>query len=928
MKLHMLKRTIHTILVRATQKNFRRNLLIISTLYAAISIIFIYRVACYGEDDSINSFIKPLFLIIPTSLISNSNKINNYPSNAIEAAELYEKLRYNTSGKWIDEYYLKSNLLTMKYGTNKGKLLNSINELEFYDSDPRLVWSVHLSNIINHKSTNEHYTMPFSWYDFADFNMYNKLISIKDKHADSIQCSILLHPAFDKSLLKRWEKEIGDSLFLSERFKYEDPFWYRSSKSFTNVAVNNVDRYCQQIPLNETTRFNIPLNLTQYMERVRPEVFDLQARNYLLNNIKQPLSVTVLDKDINAYRIDVRQGNRSNLVESGLLRKYIRRQPRDEVTQDIKFDHDLIYSDFLKNDISENFRVDIPGLSNETYNMDSVTLTLDDFKFDTLGKIEELQKQGKENLTIHDRNYLESLEVSSATHPALATKYFKEPGGIIQFKSMGHHRDERFFHGALIYDEVEYSAKLNSMIRTFQKFIKANGLVSWLSHGTLYGHLYNGLAFPWDNDFDLQMPLKHLHYMSQYFNQSIIMEDPREGNGRFLLDVGTSITVRVHGNGNNNIDARFIDIDSGLYIDITALAVTSDVIPVKKFNYYDMENAKKIKQSDEIQNISEETEKQYYNIYTGLAKLSIQKLRDYVGEHQKEFSVDNADHIMKMYNDEVRALPTADTISSNLSEVQRYIFNDKLTMVNCRNYHFSTLEMISPLKASIFHGVPVLIPHKPISSLKVEYKVPSMYGYSNHEKHTFTAKISHWIPVSVMNIARNTIRDNALFNVHSNLVSLKFNDLLSIFKNLLIAREYDTFTVIHNAFETVTYRQKEIEIEYDKNMEVEEKKKYLRTLREQFSKNMESPAKDPLMLEYERDLWNKYVNRADSLESDSLVNLVNEKVLKKRWKSYSKLYEQLYFKNNDQYLDNFGMNLFENSQKEGKDAFTEDPKLD
>ena len=123
MKLHMLKRTIHTILVRATQKNFRRNLLIISTLYAAISIIFIYRVACYGEDDSINSFIKPLFLIIPTSLISNSNKINNYPSNAIEAAELYEKLRYNTSGKWIDEYYLKSNLLTMKYGTNKGKLL-------------------------------------------------------------------------------------------------------------------------------------------------------------------------------------------------------------------------------------------------------------------------------------------------------------------------------------------------------------------------------------------------------------------------------------------------------------------------------------------------------------------------------------------------------------------------------------------------------------------------------------------------------------------------------------------------------------------------------------------------------------------------------------------------------------------------------------
>ncbi|KAG0659334.1 hypothetical protein C6P45_001853 [Maudiozyma exigua] len=913
--------------MRATQKNFRRNILITSAVYTVISIIFIYRVALYGEDDSFNSFIKPLFLIIPTSLMSNNNRINIYPSNAIEAAELYEKLRYNTSGKWIDEYYLKSNLLTLKYGSNRGKVLSSIDEIEYYDSDPRLVWSVYLTDILNHhKSTKERYTMPFSWYDFADFQMYNKLISIKEKYPDSLQCSILLHPAFDKSLLQRWEKEIGESLFLSERFKYEDPFWYRSSKSFSNVAINNEDQYCKPIPLNETTRFNIPLNLTQYMDRVRPEAFDLQARNYLLNNIRQPLSITLLNKDINAYRIDIKQDNRSNLVESGLLKKYIRGQHRDEVTQDIKFDHDVIYSNFLQNDISENFRIDIPGLSNETYNQDSVTLTLDDFKFDTVGKINDLLKQGRENLTGHDRNYLESLEVSSATHAALAPKYFKEPGGIIQFRSMGHHRDERFFHGALIYDEVEYSAKLNSMIRTFQKFVKANGLISWLSHGTLYGHLYNGMTFPWDNDFDLQMPLKHLHYMSQYFNQSIIMEDPREGNGRFLLDVGTSITVRVHGNGNNNIDARFIDIDSGLYIDITALAVTSDVIPVRKFNYYDMDDAKKVKESDEIQNVSEEAEKQYYDIYTGLASLSIQKLRDYAGEHQREFSMDNADHIMKMYNDEVRALPTADTISSNLSEVQRYLFNQKLTMVNCRNYHFNTLEMITPLRASIFHGVPVLIPHKPISSLKIEYKVPSKYGYNNHEKHTFTTKINNWVPISVMSIARNTIKDNALFNVHSNLVSLKFNDLLSIFKNLLIAREYDTFTVIHNAFETVTYRQKEIEIEYDKNMEVEEKKKHLRTLREHFSGDMESPAKDPLLLQYERDLWNKYTNDADAFESDELVSLVNEKVLKARWKSYSKLYEQMYFKINDQYLDNVGMDLFEDSQKIGKDVFTDDPR--
>ncbi|MCG8711191.1 LicD family protein, partial [Brenneria sp. 4F2] len=52
--------------------------------------------------------------------------------------------------------------------------------------------------------------------------------------------------------------------------------------------------------------------------------------------------------------------------------------------------------------------------------------------------------------------------------------------------------------------------------------------------------------------------------------------DPREGNGKFLVDVGTSITVRTHGNDQNNIDARFVDIDSGLYVDITGLSVSSN----------------------------------------------------------------------------------------------------------------------------------------------------------------------------------------------------------------------------------------------------------------------------------------------------------------------------------------------------------------
>ncbi|SMN19361.1 similar to Saccharomyces cerevisiae YKL201C MNN4 Putative positive regulator of mannosylphosphate transferase (Mnn6p), involved in mannosylphosphorylation of N-linked oligosaccharides [Maudiozyma saulgeensis] len=927
MKAHSLRRFLHAILAQMSQKNFRHKFMISLGVYSVISIIYIYRVALYGEEDSFNSFFKPLFILIPSSLSSGTNtKILTYPTNPTEAAELYEKLRYDTSGKWIDEYYLKSHLLTVKIGPNKGKILNSVDDLEFYNSDPRLVWSVYLNDVTNNGISDD-YNMPFSWYDFADFTMYNKLISIKEKHSDTIQCSILLHPSFDKANLGRWEKEIGEELFHSERFKYDDPFWYRSSKSFSNTAVNSPENHCQQLSANNT-RFNLPLNITNYMERVRPEVFDLQARNYLLNTIDNPLSITLLNSDDDAYRIDVKQGNRANMVESRILHKYIDQQPRDKIRNDIIFDHDVMFSNFISSDASQKFKVEIPGLNRNVYDEDSVNLELDDFKFDAKTKIAELEEKGISNLSIHDKNYLESLKVSISTHPSMASKYFREPGGIIQFKAMGHHRDQRFFHGALIYDQVEYSARLNSMIRTFQKFIKANGLISWLSHGTLYGQLYNGLAFPWDNDFDLQMPLKHLNYMAQYFNQSIIMEDPREGNGRFLLDVGTSITVRRHGNGNNNIDARFVDIDSGLYIDITALAVTADVIPINKFDYYDMNKAKEIKWSDDVQKLTKEMEDKYYDAYTGLAKLSIEKLRDYVAEHQRQFDSTSVDHIVKMYNDEVKKLPIADTISKNLTEVQRYIFNEKLTMINCRNHHFNTLEMLSPLKLSMFHGVPVFLPHKVISSMKIEYTVPPKYGYNSYEKHTFTAKLNHWVPSAIMNIVRNVVNDNALFKIHSNLMTFRFNDMLSLFKNMLIAREYDTFTVIHNAFDTVTYRQKEIEIEYDNRMSIEDKKKYLNQLRTKFAKNMDSPAKDPALLQYEQSLWDNYEKYSDVVETDSLVSMVNDKVLKRRWKDYSMLYERNYFKVDEQYLDNIGLELFENSQEEGKEIFLKDPLLE
>jgi hypothetical protein len=66
-----------------------------------------------------------------------------------------------------------------------------------------------------------------------------------------------------------------------------------------------------------------------------------------------------------------------------------------------------------------------------------------------------------------------------------------------------------------------------------------------------------------------------LHKLSMEFNQTLVVEDVEDGYGRYFLDCGTFISLRDRGNGLNNIDARFIDVDTGLYIDITGLAISN-----------------------------------------------------------------------------------------------------------------------------------------------------------------------------------------------------------------------------------------------------------------------------------------------------------------------------------------------------------------
>lgn len=155
-----------------------------------------------------------------------------------------------------------------------------------------------------------------------------------------------------------------------------------------------------------------------------------------------------------------------------------------------------------------------------------------------------------------------------------ALKYFHEAGDDVV---LGHY-DFRYFHG-IVSDEERTSTQIH-MIRAYLEFFRENNLDTWIAHGTLLGWWWNGMRLPWDWDLDTQVSGATLQLMGDKFNQTTSKYKPTDGSAEreYLLDVNTMIIERERGDGMNVIDARWIDVTNGLYIDITGL---SEVHPDK-----------------------------------------------------------------------------------------------------------------------------------------------------------------------------------------------------------------------------------------------------------------------------------------------------------------------------------------------------------
>ena len=103
---------------------------------------------------------------------------------------------------------------------------------------------------------------------------------------------------------------------------------------------------------------------------------------------------------------------------------------------------------------------------------------------------------------------------------------------------------------------------------------------------------------PWDWDIDAQVSGSTIAYLGQHYNHTTyeytsLDEPPIERS--YLLDVNPAAVERDRGNGMNIIDARWIDVRNGLYIDITGL---SEIAPEDKPGVWSCKNYHRYETTD------------------------------------------------------------------------------------------------------------------------------------------------------------------------------------------------------------------------------------------------------------------------------------------------------------------------------------------
>ncbi|KAM9934684.1 hypothetical protein OXX80_005729 [Metschnikowia pulcherrima] len=302
------------------------------------------------------------------------------------------------------------------------------------------------------------------------------------------------------------------------------------------------------------------------------------------------------------------------------------------------------------------------------------------------------------NLTAED--FYGKDPLSSADEQAPTYKYFHE--AELSGTHLGYHYDWRFFQKQIA-NNYERKVVLHRLAKAWLRFSYTFGLKSWLAHGSLLGWYWNGLNLPWDQDIDVQMPYMSFTKLAAH-NQSLILDlvdDPDiAGVHSYFLDVNPHFKNRI-GDKENVVDARFIDTHTGMYVDITALAISPK------------------------------------------------------SELHRSFEADANSRLLQVfdanYKDEIRSA-TLDPKPFILDEYHKQLEKKASNswhskhLYNCKDFHFYHLEELGPLIETSFEGETAYVPRNFKNILQREY--PKGLTSKCHGDWLYRPFFGVWTPLS------------------------------------------------------------------------------------------------------------------------------------------------------------------------------------
>ncbi|KAI9759876.1 MAG: hypothetical protein M4579_002001 [Chaenotheca gracillima] len=133
------------------------------------------------------------------------------------------------------------------------------------------------------------------------------------------------------------------------------------------------------------------------------------------------------------------------------------------------------------------------------------------------------------------------------------------------------HYDGRFAEKTIAY--ADRRTHLSNLIQSYLATMDDLGAVTWIMHGTLLGWWWNRKIMPWDSDLDVQIDESTIHFLAAYYNMTTYhykTEQLPEGKD-YMLEINPRYIHSATDDRLNVIDARWIDMDTGLFIDITTV---------------------------------------------------------------------------------------------------------------------------------------------------------------------------------------------------------------------------------------------------------------------------------------------------------------------------------------------------------------------